>query len=120
MATIEQFIAVSAELTGFSGEELRATGMAEAYWAVVLEQAGAAALGRLVAEPLGEGEVRELARAVVGLWYLGSWASEDGPPVVVSSAAYAQGLVWRAFGGQAPGVAAQGFGSWAAAPLGVR
>jgi hypothetical protein len=120
VATIDQFIAVSVELTGFSAEELRATGMADAYRAVVLEQAGAEVVGRLVAAPLGE-EERELARAVVELWYLGSWsATADGRPFLVSSAAYAQGLVWRAFGGQAPGAVAQGFGSWSAAPLGVR
>lgn len=120
MATIDQFIAVSAELTGFSVDELRATGMAEAYWAVVLEQAGVAAAGRLVAAPLGEGE-RELARAVAELWYLGSWsATVDGRPFLVSSAAYAQGLVWRAFGGQAPGSGGRGHGSWADAPVRAR
>lgn len=115
VASIDEFIAASAELTGFGGAELWATGMAEVYWAVVLEEAGAAAVGRLVAEPLGEGE-RELARAVAGLWYLGSWSVAGGVPVVVSSAAYERGLVWRAFGGQAPGTGPRGHGSWTVEP----
>ncbi|WP_329569191.1 hypothetical protein [Kitasatospora sp. NBC_01266] len=125
--TDDQFIAMSAVLTGFGGEELRATGMAAEYRALVLERAGAEPLARLVAAADGSGPprldeepVRELARAVAHLWYLGAW---PGLPAaqgahVVSSRAYEQGLVWRAFGGHAPGAVAQGFGSWGDPPPG--
>ncbi|PJN25713.1 hypothetical protein [Kitasatospora sp. CB02891] len=120
---VDRFIAVSAELTGFSAEELRATGMAGDYRAVVLDRAGAERLGRLEAAAAGGSAellrepVRELARAVAHLWYLGTWPGlSDGEPFVVSSRAYAEGLVWRTFHGHAPGTVAQGHGSWSAAP----
>ncbi|MFI1436404.1 LysR family transcriptional regulator [Streptomyces lydicus] len=76
---------------------------------------------------LDDEPVRELARAVAPLWYLGTWPgapatvgcaserAEDGA-FVVSSRAYVQGLVWRTSGGHAPGSAAQGFASWTSAP----
>ncbi|MQS17177.1 hypothetical protein F7Q99_34600 [Streptomyces kaniharaensis] len=133
---VDHFIAISAELTGFSAEELRATGMAGVYRAVVLERAGAERLGRLEAAVTGAGDgplgldeepERELARAVAHLWYLGTWPGlrvpEDskaqrlaGEPFVVSSRAYTEGLAWRTFHGNAPGTAAQGHGSWSTAP----
>lgn len=82
---------MSAVLTGFGGEELRATGMAAEYRALVLERAGAEPLARLVAAADGSGPprldeepVRELARAVAHLWYLGAW---PGLPA-------AQGRTW--------------------------
>lgn len=121
------FLAKSAALTGFSEEELRATGMSQEYRAVVRERAGADRYRLFIEEErcpdrtdegYGPQEARaELADAVIHLWYTGSWPGLDGAaPFTVSARAYAAGLVWRAFGGQPPGVGPSGFGSWAEAP----
>ncbi|MFB7058611.1 hypothetical protein ACWF95_24285 [Streptomyces vinaceus] len=124
----DAFIAKSAALTGFSEEELRATGMSQEYRAVVRERAGLDRYRLFLEEeprpdPDDEGrgpqEARaELADAVIRLWYTGSWPGLDGAaPFTVSARAYAAGLVWRAFGGEPPGVGPSGFGSWAEAPV---
>ncbi|WP_441251407.1 hypothetical protein [Kitasatospora sp. McL0602] len=112
-----EFIDASVELTGFDAGELRATGMADRYHAAALEHLGAALLRLLTApaETGGEadGEALETARAVTHLWYTGSW---PGAATHLSAETYAQGLVWRAFDGTAPGIAPQGHGSWAEEP----
>ncbi|MFE2547493.1 hypothetical protein ACFXGI_02910 [Streptomyces sp. NPDC059355] len=125
----DEFIARSAALTGFSEEELRATGMSEEYRAVVREQVGADRYKLFLEEELpdqadgsrGPEEGRgELAEAVILLWYTGSWPGFVGTtPFTVSARAYAAGLVWRAFGGKPPGAGPSGFGSWAEAPADV-
>src|SRR5690348_15746846 len=85
LTTTHEFLHLSAELTGFGVEELSATGLAETYRAL-LEGADPHALDRLrSAVALAAGHppdfpdeaVRELARTVVQLWYLGS---RPGPP----------------------------------------
>ncbi|MFI5669764.1 hypothetical protein [Streptomyces sp. NPDC051704] len=121
------FIAKSAALTGFSEEELRATGMSAEYRTVVRGQVGADRYKLFLAaeqfpdhadgghDPEEGG--RELADAVILLWYTGSWPGLDGTePFTVSARAYAAGLVWRAFGGEPPGAGPSGFGSWSEAP----
>ncbi|MEU8708046.1 hypothetical protein [Streptomyces sp. NPDC048565] len=135
---LHQFAALSARLTGFDSGELQESGMVHAYRQVVTEQAGAERLDGL-ADSVGvstddpprftDESARELARAITHLWYLGTWPGVLRPPFpdgeapppasgpfVVSSRAYEQGLVWRAFGGRAPGTTAQGYGSWADSP----
>ncbi|WP_329500144.1 hypothetical protein [Kitasatospora herbaricolor] len=135
MAGTEEFLFLSAELTGFGAGQLAATGLADTYRSLVLERAGPDRLDRLrAAVAAGAGRppafpdesVRELARAVVHLWYLGTWpglAPVDEPaartadgPFVVSSRAYAEGLVWRTFGTRAPGTVAHEHGSWSLPP----
>ncbi|MFF1872419.1 hypothetical protein [Kitasatospora herbaricolor] len=153
MTGTKEFLLLSAELTGFGVGQLSATGLADTYRSLVLERAGPNRLDRLrTAVAAGAGRppafpdesVRELARAVVHLWYLGTWpglppagvpgtagGSADAPtdervdertdrsadgPFVVSSRAYAEGLVWRTFGTRAPGTAAQEHGSWSLPP----
>ncbi|MDH6575959.1 hypothetical protein [Kitasatospora sp. MAP5-34] len=132
MVTVDQFVALSVGLTGFDADELHQTGMAGTYRSVVLTQAGDEQLSRLVRSGVGGGPpdpgdepLRELARSVTHLWYTGTWpglptpaptGKPAGEPFVVSSRAYAEGLVWRAFGAHAPGTVAQGYGSWAVAP----
>ncbi|MET9616533.1 hypothetical protein [Kitasatospora indigofera] len=156
MTGTEEFLLLSAELTGFGVGQLSATGLADTYRSLVLERAGPNRLDRLrAAVAAGAGRppafpdesVRELARAVVHLWYLGTWPglapadadrtadgaadervarsgdgadervarSADGP-FVVSSRAYAEGLVWRTFGARAPGTVPQEHGSWSLPP----
>ncbi|MCX4404263.1 hypothetical protein OOK58_01690 [Streptomyces sp. NBC_01728] len=135
---LHQFAALSANLTGFDCRELQETGMMHTYRQVVVDQAGAERLDRLAGSVAGspdgpprleDDSARELARAITHLWYVGTWpglphplspdngaSAPEAGPYVVSSRAYEQGLVWRAFGGNAPGTAAQGHGSWADAP----
>ncbi|MEU4067296.1 hypothetical protein AB0F25_33690 [Streptomyces wedmorensis] len=112
----QRFTALSARLTGFDGEDLTATGLAEVYRAVAEEELGAARYERLLRE-WGEraagmdGEPGASARAVTYLWYTGSWPGS--PPRLVSPRAYAEGLVWRAAGLTAPAAGPGGYGSWA-------
>ncbi|MFI7290166.1 hypothetical protein ACIBRY_26480 [Streptomyces anulatus] len=122
---VGEFVAVSALLTGFSAAELEALGLAEDYAALVARRIGAESLGRLTGalEQVGglrgvrDEELLETARAVTHLWYTGCWPGVKGEdPFVVSPRAYAGGLVWRTFGGSAPGTARPGFGAWAERP----
>ncbi|GGV15310.1 hypothetical protein GCM10010495_31840 [Kitasatospora herbaricolor] len=161
MTGTKEFLLLSAELTGFGAGQLSATGLADTYRSLVLERAGPNRLDRLRAAVTAGADrppafpdepVRELARAVVHLWYLGIWpglppagvpgtpdaaagGSADAPtdgqveervdervvrpadgPFVVSSRAYAEGLVWRTFGTRAPGTVPQEHGSWSLPP----
>ncbi|MFJ4770590.1 hypothetical protein ACIP88_15965 [Streptomyces uncialis] len=112
----QDFVALSAELTGFTAEELYATGLVTEYRDLVAREAGPDNYARLVG---GEPHtVPELVRAMTRLWYTGSWPGLRGGagPYLVSARAYAEGLVWRAAGTPAPGTTAPGFGSWSAPP----
>ncbi|MFC3890276.1 hypothetical protein ACFOWZ_02220 [Lentzea rhizosphaerae] len=87
---MDAFVELSAELTGFSAEELRSTGLVEQY--------------RALAQGASEADIIEL-------WYTGVWRG-----VVPSARAYAEGLAWKAVGVAAPGTSAPGFGSWERRP----
>ncbi|MFD5830899.1 hypothetical protein [Lentzea sp. NPDC060358] len=87
---MDAFVERSAELTGFSVEELRSTGLVERYRAL----AGGASEAELI-----------------HLWYTGEWRG-----AVVSARAYAEGLAWKAAGVAAPGTRGPGFGSWDRGP----
>ncbi|RSS57178.1 hypothetical protein [Streptomyces sp. WAC01280] len=135
----EEFVELSSALSGFSVAELEKTGMAGAYAEFVAARVGAAPCialrtalagvpptpelpGPAVAElpsKLAE-EPLALARSLTHLWYTGCWPGPPGSaPTVVSARAYAEGLVWRALGGHAPGTGRPGFGSWSEAPEGA-
>jgi hypothetical protein len=60
-----------------------------------------------------------LARAIVKLWYLGSWYPPNSPntPVVVSANAYIGGLAWRTAQAKAMGYSELNFGYWSQPPL---
>ncbi|WP_329559877.1 hypothetical protein OG711_19240 [Streptomyces uncialis] len=112
----QDFVTLSAELTGFTAEELYATGLVTEYRELVAREAGPDNYARLVG---GEPHtVPELVRAMTRLWYTGSWPGLRGGagPYLVSARAYAGALVWRAAGTPAPGTTAPGFGSWSAPP----
>lgn len=122
---VAEFVALSASLTGFSAAELEGSGLAEDYRAVVAGRIEAESLGRLAGALEQVGGLRgvrdegllETARAVTHLWYTGCWPGGRGEsPFVVSPRAYAGGLVWRTFGGSAPGTVQPGFGTWAEPP----
>lgn len=143
----ELFLGLSALLTGFDRVQLLGTGMIDEYSraleavlpAGVLDElltayerlpAGADREGALAAEILGDPKLGPVARNVIILWYLGAWAGMPDDwraaygtsPLddhhLISAAAYQAGLQWLVAGGHPAGSAAQGFGSWAAAPEG--
>ncbi|MFD4637487.1 hypothetical protein ACFWN2_09260 [Lentzea sp. NPDC058436] len=87
---MDAFVELSAELTGFSAEELRSTGLVEQY--------------RALTDGASEAEI-------IRLWYTGVWRG-----VIPSERAYAEGLAWKAVGVAAPGTAGPGFGSWESRP----
>lgn len=92
---LEQFVAMSAALTGFDAAEVWATGMAGTYVGVVPSILGGDYLGRLLtrwgsiqgragsdeayrddliaSELLADETLGPIARNVVALWYLGMW-----------------------------------------------
>ena len=138
----EQFVALSAELTGFSEGEVWGTGQADAHLAELtaivgqafvarLLQAGWQARGEpalLVATVMSDPDLRPLARNIVVLWYLGQWdqlprdwrdrngASPLDVDHVPSPASYREGLVWTAIGAHPMGAKQMGFASWATPP----
>lgn len=69
-----------------------------------------------------------VARNVIKLWYAGLWyalppewidrygAHTAGGTSTVTTAAYQEGLLWRAIGANPPGAKAPGYGSWAQPP----
>ncbi|MEV6711214.1 hypothetical protein AB0M48_04130 [Lentzea sp. NPDC051208] len=87
---MDAFVELSAELTGFSAEELRSTGLVERY--------------RALAEGAPENEI-------IQLWYTGVWRG-----VIPDERAYAEGLAWKAVGVAPPGTQGPGFGSWEQRP----
>ncbi|MGK5549681.1 hypothetical protein ACSNOH_33905, partial [Streptomyces sp. URMC 127] len=139
-ASLDDFITASAALTGFDAFDLHATGMAARYHETALEQVGRPALGRFLhalAAAGGDpdaisGETdRDIARAIAHMWYLGVWPQLAAPvhaalgrerantAFTVSPEAYAEGLVWRTFGGHPAGAKPPGFGTWADPPPGA-
>jgi hypothetical protein len=59
-----------------------------------------------------------LARAIVKMWYLGSWYSSptDNNPTVVSQNAYIGGLAWKAMQAHPMGFSDFTFGYWVTPP----
>lgn len=147
-ARLDSFIGLSAELTAFTAFDLYGTGLAERYLATldtilgaeltdVLLQAYAAlpppvpAAARATAlrvTILGDELLGDVARALIKLWYSGTWfelptawTERFGPKpadatFVVSPDAYVEGLLWKAIGAHPAGAKAPGYGSWADPP----
>ena len=83
---------------------------------------------RLRREIFGSEKLGPVARNIIKLWYVGTWyelpaawfeafgvRSKD-VTFVVSPAAYAEGLMWKAIGAHPAGAKAPGYGSWASPP----
>ncbi|MYN16804.1 hypothetical protein GTP81_08570 [Rugamonas sp. FT107W] len=128
----ENFLAVSAMLTGFTQTDLEATGMAESYnqlirmsnaprvlagfyaeYIAIIEETGgppasdALVRARLIPPWCFEG----LAGNIIGLWYTGQLGSTLLPQ------GYVQGLMWKAADTHPPGAKQPGYGSWSEPPL---
>ncbi|MEU9501781.1 hypothetical protein [Streptomyces sp. NPDC048196] len=136
---ITDFVTHCVPLTGFAAFDLHATGTARLYLDTARRQVGEdrfaafwAAWKRAVAEGHGPEVLtpthREVARALIYLWYTGAWprlapaAHADlrresaNTEFVPTPSAYAEGLVWRTFHGHPAGAKPPGFGTWAVAP----
>lgn len=147
-ARSDQFIELSALLTGFGPVALRGTGMTDAYVGALdsILPAGTldellAAGSRLPAEGgreaavgsaiLGDPKLGPVARNVILLWYCGAWtalpaawrAAYGASPLdvdhVVSADSYQAGLQWLVAGGHPAGARQQGYGAWSQPPLSV-
>ncbi|WFU12040.1 hypothetical protein QA646_19030 (plasmid) [Rhizobium sp. CB3090] len=83
---------------------------------------------RLRRQIFGSEKLGPVARNIIKLWYVGTWyelptawseafgANPKDVPFVVSAAAYAEGLMWKAIGAHPAGAKAPGYGSWASPP----
>lgn len=141
-AAEQNFVKLCVPLTGFAAYDLNGTGMARLYLATAAEQLGGqdgAHLNEFLqewAEVYGQGHGpdrlsarnREIARALVYLWYTGAWPrlapavhgalrrEVPNKEFMASPASYAEGLVWRAFGGHPGGAKPPSFGTWRVEP----
>lgn len=146
---LHSFLRLSEALTGFSRTDLLGTGLARTYLDTLLGVVGSAATGELLLagdeaigdrppdhptvaaalrQVVGHARLGPLAKNVIRMWYVGSWAQLPagwGDPAgaaagdvtrVVSAGAYREGLVWRAAGTHPPGAKHPGFGTWANPP----
>ncbi len=143
---LDDFLAVSAALTGFTVAELQATGMGPAYLEQLMAVLGERLLARLLQvggdavhrahDPEAELGRRVLADPDLGppsqnlivLWYTGQWvqlpgawrdrhgASPRDVDGVLSPEAYSQGLVWNATGAHPQGAKPPGFATWVQPP----
>ncbi|MFG3114095.1 hypothetical protein ACGF4C_06845 [Streptomyces sp. NPDC048197] len=136
---LTDFVTHCVPLTGFAAFDLHATGTARLYLDTARRQVGEdrfaafwAAWKRAVAEGHGPEVLtpthREVARALIYLWYTGAWprlapaAHADlrresaNTEFVPAPSAYVEGLVWRTFHGHPAGAKPPGFGTWAVKP----
>lgn len=127
---LDVFLKLSAALTGFDEAALLGTGQARLYYEWVL-RAQPAALEALLEEAsrglsheqivaiLVSPAVGSLAKQINYLWYTAQWRAPfdtGAETVIVSPAAYQEGLVWPAILAHPPGAKQQGFGSWGLPP----
>jgi hypothetical protein len=144
---MDAFLRLSAALTGFDRVELLGTGMVPRYYDELTRIIGAQEVGALLAAAsrvesghpasgedfdrvfreriLDDNRFGPVARRVVTMWYIGSWAqlprewrntygaTSLDVDHVVSAAAYREGLAWVAVGAHPMGAKQQGFGAWA-------
>ena len=140
---LETFVDFSAQVTAFNPIEIWGTGLAQSYLATVdgvvgqrITDALLDAYDRIAMETTNERTERlrqtvfgceklgPVARAIVKLWYMGTWYALPAPwqerfgpaarggTFVPTPDAYVEGLLWPAIGAHPPGAKAQGFGSW--------
>ena len=144
----QQFLALSATFTGFSGAQLEATGLVDTYFKVVNNIINTEIMGALLLEYekitqnnidinsqsfgilLEDQKFDPLIKNIITLWYLGQWnqmpqswrnnfgASALDRDHIISAQAYKQGLVWEAMGAHPMGTRQQGFGAWSLPPPG--
>lgn len=143
---LDDFLSLSAALTGFSVAQLQGTGMAPTYLgelvavvgdrlAIALVREGSLALGwaddvedQLRLQVVEDPDLGPLARNVAVLWYTGSWnqlpaewrarngASSLDCDRLLSAQSWTEGLMWPAIGAHPTGAKPPGFASWVGPP----
>jgi len=145
------FLAFSSVVTGFGVFRLRGTGQVELYLATVDDIVGEEIVGQLLdtfsgvmrdagedqaavqaglrREILSDAKLGPVARALIKLWYVGTWyqlpvewresygENELDRTFVVSASSYTEGLLWATIGANPAGAKAVGYGMWATPPL---
>ena len=142
----EDFLSVSAALTGFSVAQLQGTGMARGYFdelvaivgaelTIALTREGRLALRwpddveeQLRLRVMDDPDLGPLARNLVLLWYTGGWvqlpadwrerngASSLDGDRLLSARSWTEALMWPAIGAHPTGAKAPGFASWTGPP----
>ncbi|MEU8549797.1 hypothetical protein AB0C81_22880 [Streptomyces roseoverticillatus] len=138
-ADVQDFVEFCVPLTGFTAFDLYATDMAGEYLDTARRQVGPehfetfwTAWKQAVTDGGGPQDLtsthREVARALVYLWYTGAWPrlapaahaelrrEKANTEFVVAPEAYVEGLVWRTFHGHPSGAKPPGFGTWGVRP----
>lgn len=144
---LKLFVDLSFALSGFNRVELWGTGMLQTYYDQVNLIIGEREMGKLLGvssviipaggeitaeieetiehEILGDSRYGPVARNIIRLWYLGSWAqlprawrdvygaTSYDTDHIVSAQAYQESLVWTAGLTHPMGAKQQGFGTWA-------
>lgn len=127
------FMSISEALTGFSVNELQATGLAETYYTYILENLQAATFvefltvsknileNALTGDQLKNGIISEImadpglsyiSDKVITLWYLGTWEG-----AYINDLSYKEGLVWNVMYSHPPGAKQPGYKSWGIKPV---
>ncbi len=143
---LEDFLLVSAALTGFTVADLHATGMVKTYLDTVRDITGDDIAMRLLTvgsralrwpddverqlqlRVMDDKDLGPVARSLVVLWYTGGWvqlpadwrqrngASTADCDRLLSARSYTEGLMWPAIGAHPQGAKPPGFASWVDPP----
>lgn len=126
-AQLERFVEISSGITGYEQTALWGTGQAEEYFCYAQDQIGQDRMAGLLEQPndatgIMQGTYGAEARAIIKLWYLGTWQIGPVPPgnvtFRISPQAYVESLAWTAMGGHPQGAKQTGFRSWSVPPVG--
>jgi hypothetical protein len=133
----DEFLSLSILLTGFNRTELESTGMIETYFQTLIDRTEASILkpffenvvdilkivavvnrdAAITSQLMPDSAYNGVAKRIILMWYEGLWVTAVFPPQVISSLAYAQGLMWTAAKTHPSGAKQPGFGSWQREPL---
>lgn len=130
------FMSVSEAITGFSANELQATGLAETYYTYILGHLDAATFVEFLtvsknvfessftkdqlnnaigSEIMADPGMNDMAQKIITMWYLGTWEG-----AYINDLSYKEGLVWNLMHSHPPGAKQQGFASWNTKPVTVK
>ena len=128
----DEFLELSAALTGFSRGSLLDTGMADDYLAALSESLPEGVVDELLdadrSQLLDDPKLGPAARNLIVLWYCGTWTqmpeqwrSDHGSAAreetrVISAMSYQSGLQWLAVGAHPVAARPQGYAAWAFPP----
>jgi hypothetical protein len=136
----DEFLQLSILLTGFSQTELESTGMVGTYFRTLIDRTEASILKpffenvveilkldtvvdrnkAISTELIPDSAYNGTAKRIILMWYEGLWTTAGAAPQVISSQAYAQGLMWPAAKTHPAGAKQPGHGSWQHEPLNAK